>query len=58
MITFVVGDLTTQRVDAIVNAANVDDPEQKIARPRQIYTWRAHARLRADGQALTACAIA
>ena len=30
----------------------IDDNEQKIARPRQIYTGDARARLRADGQAL------
>ena len=28
----------------------IDDPEQKIARPRQIYTGSASARLRADDQ--------
>ena len=32
----------------------IDDGEQKIARPRQIYTGRAHARLRADGPTLSA----
>ncbi len=36
----------------------LEDPEQKIARPRQIYTGRAAARLRAAGEAavgLEAC---
>ena len=30
----------------------IDDKEQKIARPRQIYTGRARAGIRADRQAL------
>ena len=35
----------------------IDDSEQKIARPRQIYTGERDARLRADGRALTACGM-
>ena len=31
----------------------IQDPEQKISRPRQIYTGGSGARLRPDGQAIT-----